>query len=131
MARQVRNRVRPPGLPASGPFCYHLEIPNSHEARSSIYRLPCGSVIKNLPAMQETCIASRPQVLIPGLGRSLGEGNGNPVQYSCLENPTDRGGWQVTVCGVARVRHYLATRQQQIAIYIVSYIVYLVLCVVV
>ena len=30
---------------------------------------------------------------IPGLGRSLGEGNGNPLQYSCLENPTDRGAW--------------------------------------
>ena len=31
---------------------------------------------------------------IPGLGRSPGEGNGNPLQYSCLENPMDRGGWQ-------------------------------------
>ena len=30
---------------------------------------------------------------IPGLGRSLGEGNGNPLQYSCLENPMDRGAW--------------------------------------
>ena len=33
-----------------------------------------------------------------------GEGNGNPLQHSCLENPTDRGTWQATVCGVARVR---------------------------
>ena len=39
--------------------------------------------------------------LIPGLGRSPGEGNGYPLQYSCLENPTDRGAWWVTVCGVA------------------------------
>ena len=37
--------------------------------------------------------------LIPGLGRSPGEGNGNPLQYSCLENSTDRGVWQVTVHG--------------------------------
>ena len=37
---------------------------------------------------------------IPGLGRSPGEGNGNPLQYACLENPTDRGAWQVTVHGV-------------------------------
>ena len=34
---------------------------------------------------------------IPGLGRSLGEGNGNPLQYSCLENPRGRGAWQATV----------------------------------
>ena len=40
--------------------------------------------------------------LIPGLGRSPGEGNGNPLQYSCLENPMDRGAWQATVHGVAK-----------------------------
>ena len=39
---------------------------------------------------------------IPGLGRSPGEGNGNPLQYSCLENPVDRGAWWVTVHGVAK-----------------------------
>ena len=44
---------------------------------------------------------------IPGLGRSPGEGNSNPFQYSCLENPIDRGAWQSTVHGVARVRHDL------------------------
>ena len=38
---------------------------------------------------------------IPGLGRSPGEGNGNPLQYSCLGNPMDRGAWQATVHGVA------------------------------
>ena len=41
--------------------------------------------------------------LIPGLGRSPGEGNGNPLQYSCLENPIDRGAWQATVHGIVRV----------------------------
>ena len=41
----------------------------------------------------------------PGLGRSLGEGNGNPLQYSCLVNSMDRGAWQATVNGVAKVRH--------------------------
>ena len=40
---------------------------------------------------------------IPGLGRSPGEGNGNQLQYPCLENPMDRGSWQATVHGVARV----------------------------
>ena len=40
---------------------------------------------------------------IPGSRRSLGEGNGNPFQYSCLKDLIDRGAWQATVCGVARV----------------------------
>ena len=40
--------------------------------------------------------------LIPGLGRSPGGGHGNPLQYSCLENPMDRGAWQATVYGVAK-----------------------------
>ena len=41
---------------------------------------------------------------IPGLGRSPGEGNGNPLQYSCLDNPMDGGAWQATVHGVAKSR---------------------------
>ena len=41
---------------------------------------------------------------IPGLGRSPGEGNGNPLQYSCLENPMDGGAWKATVHGVAKSR---------------------------
>ena len=40
--------------------------------------------------------------LIPGSGRSSGEGNGNPLQYSCLENPMNGGAWQATVHGVAK-----------------------------
>ena len=39
---------------------------------------------------------------IPGSGRSLGGGHGNPLQYSCLENPRDRGAWQATVHGIAK-----------------------------
>ena len=46
---------------------------------------PDNSVLKNLPAN------AGDMGLIPGLGRSLGDGNGNPLQYSCLENPIDRG----------------------------------------
>ena len=48
--------------------------------------------------------------LIPGSGRSPGEGNGNPLQHPCLENPMNRGAWQATVHGVARVGHDLATK---------------------
>ena len=51
---------------------------------------------------------------IPGLGRSPGVRNGNPLQYSCLGNPMDRGAWQATVHGVAKVGHDLETKQQQI-----------------
>ena len=46
---------------------------------------------------------------IPGLGRSPGGGNGNPLQYSCLENPMERGAWRATVHGVARVGHDFVT----------------------
>ena len=56
---------------------------------------PGGSVVKILPANAGDA------GLIPGLGRSLEEGNGNPPQYSCLENPADRGAWWATVHGVA------------------------------
>ena len=48
--------------------------------------------------------------MIPGSGRSPGEGNGNPLQYSCLENPMDGGAWWATAHGVTRVRHDLATK---------------------
>ena len=45
---------------------------------------------------------------IPGLGRSPGEGNGNPLQYSCLENPMDRGAWWATTCGVTKSQTWLS-----------------------
>ena len=51
---------------------------------------PAGSAVKNLPAPAD--VGS-----IPGLGRCLGGGKGNPLQYSCLKNPMDRGGWWATV----------------------------------
>ena len=55
---------------------------------------PGGSVVKNLPTNAGDA------GWIPGLGRSPGEGNGNPLQCSCLENPMDRGAWWATVHGV-------------------------------
>ena len=51
---------------------------------------------------------------ISGWGRSPGEGNGNPLQYSCLENPMDRGAWRATVHGIARVRQDLVTKPTSI-----------------
>ena len=52
-------------------------------------------------SQDSVCNAGNPG-LIPGLGRSPGEGNGNPLQYSCLENLVDRGAWQAPVHGVAK-----------------------------
>ena len=66
--------------------------------------------VKNLPAMQETTCSAGGPGSIPGLRRSPGEGNGNPVQYSCLGNPMDRGAWQAIVHRVERIRHKLVTK---------------------
>ena len=61
-------------------------------------------MVKNLPASAGDI---RDMDSIPGLGRSPGEGHGNPFQYSCLENPMDRGAWQTTVHGVAKNQKWL------------------------
>ena len=65
---------------------------------------PGGTAVKNPPAN-----AGDP-VLIPGSERSTGERDGNPLQYSCLENPMDRGVWGAIVHGVARVGYDLVTK---------------------
>ena len=57
---------------------------------------PGSSIVKNLPAKAGDMDS------IPGSGRSPGEGNGNPLQYSCLGNPVDRGAWPATVHGVTK-----------------------------
>ena len=61
---------------------------------------------------------------IPGLGRSPGEDNGNPLQYSCLENPMDRRAWWATVHWVTKSRTHLKrfTTTQHIYIYIHIYL---------
>ena len=67
------------------------------------------SLFIGLTSKESTCNAADAS-LIPGLGRSPGEGNGNPLQYSCLENPMDRGAWRAIIHGVTRVRHDLACK---------------------
>ena len=76
-------------------------LPNTEQG------LPGGSVVSNLPTMQRDTGDSS---LIPGSGRSPGEGNGNPLQYSYLGNPMDRGAWWATVW--EKVRPDLATKQK-------------------
>ena len=71
---------------------------------------PCSSVSK-----ESACNAGDPGS-IPGSGKSPGEGNGKPLQYSCLENPMDRGAWQAIVHGVASVGHNLVTKPPPVEI---------------
>ena len=61
-------------------------------------------MVKNPPA------SAADAGLIPGSGRSPGEGNGNTLQYSCLGDPMDRGAWWATVHGIAGVRHDLVAK---------------------
>ena len=63
-------------------------------------------MVKNLPANAGDLGDAG---LIPGSGKSPGEGNGNPLQYSCLENPMDRGTWWAMVHGVAKSQMQLST----------------------
>ena len=63
---------------------------------SKRWGFPGGSVVKNLPTNAGDTGS------IPDLGRSPGKGKGNPLQYSCLENPMDRGAWRATVHGIAK-----------------------------
>ena len=73
---------------------------------SYIRGFPSGTVVKNLPA---NVGGERDTGAIPRLGRSLGEGKGNPLQYYCLENTTDSGVWRATVHGVAKSQTRIST----------------------
>ena len=70
---------------------------------------PGGSVVKNSPASAGN---AKNAGLIPELGKSPGGGNSNPLQYSCLENPMDRGVWWATVQGVTKSQTQLSTLHQ-------------------
>ena len=67
-----------------------------------------GSLVKNLS------VSEGDLGLIPWLGRSPGEGNGYPLQYSCLENPMNRGAWWATVFAVTRSWIHLVIQQEQL-----------------
>ena len=69
---------------------------------TQIKDFPGGTMLMNLLANAGD---TRDAGLIPGLGRCPGQGNGNPLQYACLENPTGRGAWWATARVVTRVRH--------------------------
>ena len=97
----VKSYIVDLGFSTVTPFqacCFLLTIPR--------FGFRGDSAVKTAPANAED------MSLVPGLGRCPGVGNGNPPQYSCLENSTDRGSWWATVHGVAkRVGHDLVTKQ--------------------
>ena len=93
----------------SGPFPGHIPASgNINKNKKCLYNESgpsnCSGV-KNLPANAGD---TRDAVSIPGSERSPGEGNGNPLQYSCLENLGDRRAWRTTVYGVAKSRTRLS-----------------------
>ena len=81
-------------------FCYCFSWQHNVYTASLL-----AQTVKNLPAMQET------RVRRPGLRGSLGEGHGNPLQYSCLENCMDRGTWRATFHGVPKSWQDWATNE--------------------
>ena len=65
--------------------------------------LPSTTLSSRLPSVVKNQLANAGDAgSVPGSGRSPGEGNGNPLQYSCLDNPLDRGAWQAIVHGVTK-----------------------------
>ena len=79
-------------------------------SKATGFRLKSHSGIPHSSVGKESACSPEDPGSIPGSGRSLGEGNSNPLQYSCLENSMDRGAWQATVHGVAKSRTRLSER---------------------
>ena len=91
----LEGRVLTTGLSGNSLSAYFMS-PRGH---GKVF--PVAQMVKN------PCNAGDPGLIL-GSGRSSGEGNGNPLQYSCLENPMDRGVWWATVHGVAKSRTQLS-----------------------
>ena len=64
--------------------------------------MACGQALPCSSKGKESAYNAGDLGLTPGSGRSSGEGNGNPLQYSCLENPMDRGAWRASVQGITK-----------------------------
>ena len=116
LAWRIPGTAEPSGLPSMGSHRVGYDWSDSAAAAYVHYTVVCtvhsiripdlrgchsdhGAVVKTLPANAGD---TRDMVLIPGLGRSPGGGNRNPLQYSCRENPTDRGALWATVHGLVK-----------------------------
>ena len=92
----------------------HAWFEDNEELKGQIFKPSCVSqlalVVKNLPVNAGDVKEAGSS---PGLGRFPGEGNSKPLQYSCLENSTDRGAWKATVLGVTKSWTWLGNRHTQ------------------
>ena len=95
------SHLSPPSPPISHGY---RQVTEQNSVRTEA-TLVGGSISKESVNNAGDCLQCRGPGCIPGSGRSPGEGNGNPLQYSCLENSMDGGVWRVTVHGIARVGH--------------------------
>ena len=87
---------------------HEIELKGSVSSEHDKTKKPTPKTIKGFPSSSDgkesACNAGDPGS-IPGSGRAPGEGNGYPLQYSCLENPMDRGAWWLQSMGLQSVRH--------------------------
>ena len=100
-----------PFFPVTGNSVSRVLFPKQLCSTTESLGFPDGSDGK-----EPACSAGDPGS-IPGSGRSPGEGNGNPLQYSCLENSIDRGGWWAAVLGVAKSRTWLVVFNNGVCVF--------------
>ena len=102
---RIPGTAEPGGLPSMGSHRVGHDWSDLAAAALMLRGFPGG-----LDSKEPTCDAGhiRDASSIPGSGRSPGEENSNPLQYSCLENPMDRGAWQATIYGVTKSRTRLS-----------------------
>ena len=109
---RVHSRAFPHSFPYNKAGRHFYLQPRGEQWKLSMQPVEASLVaqlVKNPPALQETACNAGDLGSIHGLGRSSGEGNGNPLQFSCLGSPMDSGDCQVTGHGVTRVGHHWAT----------------------
>ena len=106
LAWRIPGTGEPGGLPSMGSHRVRHDWSNLAAAAAAwnVRASLVAQLVKNLPANAGDLVS------IPGSGKSPGEGNGNSLQYSCLENPMDRGAWQAAAHEVEGVRRNLATK---------------------
>ena len=98
----TRDPTWAPAVKALGPNHWTARVPTNVFLSNPKWGFPDSSVGK-----ESACNAGDPG-LTPGLGRFPGEGNGNPFQYSCLENSRDRGAWWATAHGITKSQTQLS-----------------------
>ena len=105
--QQVPTRCPVVTEPWAGPLCYS-RFPPAARSSPSPELGPCVTAGSHPLSVSHTPASAGDAGLAPGWGRAPGEGNGSPLQYSCLRNPMDRGAWRAAVHGVTESRTWLS-----------------------